>query len=121
MKKVWRKEWILWVIVFMWSLLFWEGHRILPGAKWLSEVIPVWIVILNLAIFFISMTVLMNERNLSPIGGITTLICVLFSNIFLSIGFQRFPLVSGIGVGVVLLVIFGLKIIRGIEDQNLKE
>lgn len=110
LKKTWRKEYILWGIVVMWSLLFWEGHRILPGAKWLGAVIPAWIVILNLVFLFVFTTLLINKPNFSPIGVIITLIGVLLSWILLSIGYKRFPLVSLIGACVVILVNLGLKI-----------
>lgn len=109
-KNIWKKDFVLWGIVIVWTTLFWGGHRILPGAKWLSEVISGWIVILNLAIFFIFITMLMNERYLSPILIILTLIGLLITSIFLSIGYQQFPLVTIIGAGVVLLFIFCFKI-----------
>ena len=110
LKTMWKKEYLLWGIVIIWSLLFWEGHRILPGTKWLSEVIPAWIVIVNLAILFISITLLINKRHFPLIGIVITLVGFLFSCIFLRIGYQRYPLVSLIGAGMVILVNLGLKI-----------
>ena len=94
LKKTWKKEYILWLIVAMWSLIFWEGHRILPGAKWLSEVIPPWIVILNLMFLFTFTTMLINKRHFSKIGAFVTLTLVLVTWVFFSIGYKRLPLLS---------------------------
>lgn len=108
-KQRWRKEYILWGIVVIWTLLSWEGRYFLPGAKWLSDVIPLWLVILNLVFFLIFTTLLVNKKNLSPIISIVTLIGVLLSWILLSIGFKRFPFVSLIGGCAVILFNLGLK------------
>lgn len=97
-----------WVIAIVWSTLFWEGHRFLPGAKWLSEVIPAWIVILNLAFLFMFTTLLISKKEFSLIGMIVTLIGFLFSWILLGIGSKRFFLISAIVVGGVLLFNLGL-------------
>lgn len=108
-----KKEFVLWGIVIIWTTLFWEGHRIIPGAKWLSEVIPLWIVIINLAVFFISIIVLITDRYLSPIGIIIIiLIVLLFTSIFFSIGYERFPVISIIGAGFVLLLSVSVRIWR---------
>jgi hypothetical protein len=48
LNKAWKKEYLLWGVIRVWTSLVWEGHRAIPGAKWLSAVIPAWAVILNL-------------------------------------------------------------------------
>ena len=108
-KMCWKKEHILWVIILLWVLLVWEGHRFLPGAKWLSEVIPVWIVILNLVLLFITVTLLANKRNPSLAGGAITIIGFSISLIFYRIGGNRFPFTSAIGVAVIILFNLSLK------------
>ena len=107
-KKIWKKECVLWGVVIIWSLLFWEGHRFVPGSKWLSAVIPVWVIILNLVFLFIFTTLLINKTRFSPTGVIVTLIGVLLSWFLLSVGYKRFPLVSLTGAGMVILVNLGL-------------
>ncbi|HXF48330.1 MAG TPA: hypothetical protein VNL73_02745 [Verrucomicrobiae bacterium] len=109
----WKREYILWGILWclgaMYIILFREGYRFLPGAKWLSEVIPLWLVILNLVVLFIFTTLLVNKTNPSPIIAIAILIGILLSGIVLGSSFKRFPYVSGIGGLAVILFGFGLK------------
>lgn len=121
LKLIWKKEYILWAIVIIWTSLFWEGHRFLPGAKWLSAVIPVWIVILNLAFLFIFTTLLINKTSFPPIGVIATLIGVLLSWILLRVGYKRFPVISLVTVCLVIFVNLALKIWRDKEGHLLSK
>ena len=109
LKKKWKKEYLLWLIVLGWSILFWEGHRIIPGAKYLSEIIPIWIVILNSVLFVVSFTLLINKKDFLLKGTIITLVGYLFSMIFLSIGYKRFPLITVFTLFCVILVNWVLK------------
>ena len=108
-RKSWGVEFIIWSIAVIWLLLFREGHRFLPGAKRLGEIIPPWLVILNLVFLFISTTLLMHKTNFNPISAIVTLIGFLLSSIVWNIGYERFPLVTLIGAGVIILFNLGLK------------
>ena len=120
LKKMWRKEYILWGIVIMWSILFWEGYRILPWAKRLSEAIPIWAVILNLAFLIVFTTLLINKREFSKIGVIVTLVGCLLSWIIVNIGYKRFPLLSIIVVGAVILFNLGFVKFGGKEKKRQK-
>jgi CHASE2 domain-containing sensor protein len=108
LKKAWRKDYIPWVIAIVWSTLYWEGHRFLPGAKWLSEVIPEWIVIINLVFLFIFTTLVTHKREFSLPALIVTLIGFLFSWILASIGYRRFPLVTAVAGSSAVLFNLGL-------------
>jgi Na+/citrate or Na+/malate symporter len=118
LKNAWREKYVPWIIAIVWSTLFWEGHRFLPGAKWLSEVIPVWIVILNLAFLFISTTLLISKKDFSLIGMIVTLVVFLVSWILASIGYHRFPIVSSVVGGGVILFNLGLRMWRKKRGQG---
>jgi len=113
----WGLEIIVWGIAVIWVVLFREGFRFLPGAKWLSDVIPLWLVILNLVVLLILTTLLVIKTTPSPIVITVTLIGVLLSWILFSIGFKRFPYVSSIGFGVVILFSLGLKRWRSKRSQ----
>ena len=117
-KEKWGGLWS-WVIAIIWAALYWEGHRFLPGARWLSEVIPLWAAILNLACLFISFTLLVvgsmffsSKGALSPYSSfvilIVLLIVILFSMVLVHIGYERFPLITTIVAGGTLLLNLGL-------------
>ena len=105
----WEKEYILGLIILGWFVLILEGFRFLPGAKYLSEVIPIWVVILNLVFFAVIHTLFVNKKKFSSKGNIITLIGYSFCVIFLRIGYIRFPTISLIIVFAVILVNFVLK------------
>jgi hypothetical protein len=119
-RNIWKKEYILWGIVLFWTILVWEGHRIIPGAEWLSEIIPAWIVIINLTILFILTTLLVYKRGFSQMGFVETLIGFSISLILFRIGYKRFPSISIIGACAVILVNLALKI-RGSKDRSRRE
>lgn len=100
-----KKEYILWLIILGWFVLILEGYRFLPGSKYFSEVIPVWIVILNLVLFAVIHTLLVNKKNFSLKGSIITLIGYFFSMIFLRIGYIRFSSIS-------LIIVFGVILVN---------
>lgn len=102
-KKIFKKEYIIWIFVLIWSLIFWEGHRIFPWAFSFRKQIPTWILILNFVILFVSTTTLVNKRQFSKAGVTLVLICVLLSWTLFSIGYKYLPLLSFI-VGSVVIV-----------------
>ena len=119
-KKIWKKEYILWSIVLLWTILVWEGHRILPGAKRLSEIIPLEVVFLNLIILFFITALMGNKRIPSLRGFVVTVIGFSTSLILFSIGSMRFPSISFIGAGVIILINSGLKL-RGTKGRSTEE
>lgn len=92
-------------IVLIWFILTVEGHRIIPGAKYLINVIPLWAVIINSLILVIFTIILYIEENLTLPGFIITSIMVSISMIFLRIGYDRFHLISWIAIASVALVL----------------
>jgi hypothetical protein len=116
-RKIWKKEYILWGIVLFWTILVWEGHRIIPGAEWLSEIIPVWAVIINLIILFILTAFLVHKRSFSQVGFVETLIGFSISLILFRIGCNQFLFISILGACAVILVNLALKI-RESKDRS---
>lgn len=102
MKKI--KEYILLGIGLLWLVVFWEGHRFLPGAKQFSETIPLWVVILNLIILLITFTLLRNKKEFSLIGWVVTIVGCTISSVIWSITCRDFPFISFVGAGAILLL-----------------
>jgi hypothetical protein len=102
MKKI--KEYILLGIGLLWLVLFWEGHRFLPGAKQFSETIPLWAVILNLIILLITFTLIRNKKEFSLVGWVVTIVGCTISSIIWSITCRDFPFISFVGAGAILLI-----------------
>jgi hypothetical protein len=104
-------------ITVAWYVLYYEGHRFLPGAKWLSNVIPLWLVILNMVFWlFISLLIIKNQTP-SITFMIVASIGFLLAGILWGIGFDRFTLVSSIGMGILLLVIWRFKKRRSKKEE----
>lgn len=120
-KKTWKKEYILWLIIIGWFVLILEGFRFLPGSKYLSEVLPIWIVILNLVLFAVIHTLFVNKKNFSLKGSIIILVGYSFSMIFLRIGYIRFPSITLIIVFGVILVNWVLKEWKANEGKERKK
>src|SRR3989304_6705203 len=95
--------------IAVWTVFMYQGHRIIPGAKWFISVIPLWVVILNLVLLFISTAFFVIRTKLLPIGGRATLLCGMITWIFLSLFLQRFTLISSIGLAIIVLSNWGLK------------
>jgi hypothetical protein len=109
-KKIFRKEYILWFLVVMWSIMFWEGHRIFYWATSFRNLIPTWFIILNYLVLIISTTTFVNKKQFSKTGVILTLVCVLVSWIIFSVGYKHLPLSSFIVGGATIVVNLVLKI-----------
>ena len=111
-----QKKYILWIFIFIaafvWSTLYWEGNRIIPGAKWLSEVMPLWLVILGAVIGLVTSIFLIHAKDLFTKDIIISATGILFSLIVLRISYQRFPIISYITVLAVILVNWSLMKIR---------
>lgn len=98
------KDYILLGIGLVWVVLFWEGHRIVPGAKQFSETIPLWAVIVNLIILLVTFTLLRNKKEFPLTGWIVTIVGCTVSSIIWSITCRHFPFVSFVGAGAILLI-----------------
>jgi len=109
LKMLGTREYIFLGIVFIWTLLMYEGHRLIPGAKWLIAAVPLWVVILNLVLLFISTALFVIRTNVLPIGGRATLLVGMITWIFWSLFLRRFSLISTIGLGIIILFNWGLK------------
>jgi len=103
------REYIFLGVIFVWTVLMYEGHRLIPGAKWLIAAVPLWVVILNLVLLFVSTALFVSRTNLLPIGGRATLLCIMITWIFWSLFLRRFSLISTIGLGIIVLANWGLK------------
>ena len=103
------REYIFLGIILVWSLLYYEAHHLIPGAKWFIAAVPLWIVILNLVLLFISTALFVNRTDVLPIGGRATILVGMITWIFWSLFLERFTLISFIGVGIIVLFIWGLK------------
>ena len=117
----WRNEYVLWIFGLSWLLLFRKGYRFLPGAEWLSDIIPLWSVILNLVFLFIFTALLFNKPSLSLVGATITLILVALSWTLVGIGFKRFPHVSVLGGLSVILFNWGWKKWRSKRSRVVSE
>lgn len=111
------RQYILLGIGLLWLVLFWEGHRILPGAKQFSETIPLWAIILNLIILLITFTLLRNKKEFPLAGWVATIVGCTISSIIWSITCRHFPIISFVGAGAILLISQLLKK----EDSKKKE
>jgi hypothetical protein len=111
LKKIFNKTkgYLDYAIGFLWATLFWEGHRILPGAKSLSEIIPLWAVILNLLILFVISIYLRKARDFSLVRRVGIIIAFTISAIIWSIGYKHFSTISLVGGGAIFLINWGLK------------
>ncbi|MCI0406634.1 MAG: hypothetical protein L0Z48_09280 [candidate division Zixibacteria bacterium] len=116
LKKFGIREYVFLGIIAVWTLLFYEG-RLIPGAKWLIEVVPLWVVVLNLILLFIFTTLFVNRTKLLPIGGRATLLCNIITWLFWSLFLGRFTLISAIGGGITILFNWGVKIWRTKKGQ----
>lgn len=88
------------------------GVHILSRAKWLTEIIPLWLVILSAVIGVTSVTFLIQKKKLITkdiIAGSTGIVISLYG---LSIGYQRFPSVFILTLFAVIFINWGLIKIR---------
>ncbi len=108
-KKIWQNGLVLVAVVIIWYLLLRGGYHLLPGAKKLSEVMPMWIIILNLVLLLFLIVLLIDERNWHPRKLLVIFIGLPLSSILTRIGYERFPLITIIGTVMIALVVFILK------------
>ena len=78
-------------------------------AKSLSEIIPLWAVILNLLILFVISILLRKARDFSLVRRVGIIIVFTISVIIWSIGYKHFSTISFVGGGAILLINWGLK------------
>ena len=109
LKNLGKREYIFLGFIIIWTLLFYEGHRLIPGAKWLIAAVPIWVVVINLVLLFISTTLFVNKTNLLPIGGRATLLCNIITWLLWSLFLERFTLISFIGASITVLFNWGFK------------
>lgn len=127
--KIFEDRYVLFIIATIWIVLFYKGHKIIPGAKWLSEVIPEWLVNLNLVFLCIfsalvgfGFTLLVKiplPRIVVLLGTIVTVMGFLFSSILANIGYNRFPsrtlIVNFIAI---VLLVSGLQQMSSMIDKK---
>jgi len=124
MKKKNKKRWKKYIVVFIagliaiaWVSLIKEGYR-LPIARRLSEMIPTWIMILNLVILLFSVALLTYSKNLSEMGKLLNFVIFTVSGILFSMSVKHLPLAVVVGTTVVIFI--GL-IIRKDKERSKKK
>jgi multidrug transporter EmrE-like cation transporter len=127
MKKKNKKRWKKYIVVFIagliaiaWVSLIKEGYR-LPIARRLSEVIPTWIMILNLVILIISFSLLTlpYPKKISEIWKLLNFIVFTLSGIFFSMSAKHLPFVVVTGATVIMLI--SLIVGRSIDNKGEKK
>jgi cytochrome bd-type quinol oxidase subunit 2 len=84
------------------------GQHILSQSKLLTEIIPLWLVLLSAVIGCVSITFLIQKKNLLTRDIIIGSIGIVFSLYGLSIGYRRFPSVFIFTLFAVIFVNLGL-------------
>jgi len=124
MKKKSKKKWkdyavmvLVISIAIAWVMLIKVGYR-LPIARRLSEVIPAWIMILNLVILLVSVALLTYSKNLSEMAKLLNFLIFTVSGILFSMSAKHLPLAVVVGTTVVIFI--GL-IIRKDKERSKKK
>ena len=88
------------------------GLYIVSRSKWLTEVIPLWLVILSALIGFVSVTLLIQKKILSRRDIIIGCTGIVFSLYGLSIGYRQYSSIFFITLFAILCINLGLIILR---------